>query len=185
MKNVTTVLRTNNSLFQLVMLCNKIGCCIKNNRINHTHSLNFLKCFSSLHFWIFSSFLMVFCVFSLDILFSCFIKVFPSLQMLLFLFLFILDTLFSSSRFFFLLWCCFASSSWILFLVVSTSFFFFFAGVALYSQPWYCFLLFHQGFSFFPGVALWSLCWILFLVVSSKFSFFVGIALYFQPWYSF
>ena len=49
------------------------------------HSLNFVECFFSLHFCVFSSFLMLFCIFRVNITCSCFIKVFPSLLVLLFI----------------------------------------------------------------------------------------------------
>ena len=53
-------LRNNRSLFQAVIFYNTIRCCVKNTTINHTQSLNFLKCFFSLHFSICSSFLVLF-----------------------------------------------------------------------------------------------------------------------------
>ena len=90
--------QTNSSLFQLVIFYNMIGCCVRNTRINHTHSLNFLKCFFCLHFCIF--FLLFKCHFAFSARIFFFLVV--------------------SSRFFLLSWCCFVSSSWILFLFVSS-----------------------------------------------------------------
>ena len=179
---MATVLRIDSRLVQLVIFYNTIGCCVKDTRINHTHSLSFLKFFFSLFLYfpsfmvlfLFSALISFFVVSSRFLLlcwaalysqswyfFWCFIKVFPFLLVLLCIV--ILDALFSCFiKVFLLCWRCFSLSALIFFFDVSSRFF-------LYS--WCCFVSLSCILFLVVSLRIFLLCWWCFLLSAWIFFF--------------